>query len=121
MSPHSEARQATSGRSDDAPYAPGEWHEVLGDFYVLPSEYGTGLSRIKLYVTLGSPLATAGRVSLTDLTVTPLPLHRRIHRQQRYRRAASLAPRRPTSLAARPSLPKPLLAVAAAKPQSARK
>ena len=62
-------------RLADYAAAPGEWHEVLGDFYVLPSEYGTGLSRIKLYVTLGSPLATEGRVSLTDLTVTPLPLH----------------------------------------------
>ena len=53
---------------------PGEWHEVLGDFDVLPSEYGTGAQRIKLFVTLGSARATAGTVSMTDLTLTVLPL-----------------------------------------------
>lgn len=53
---------------------PGEWHEVLGDFDVLPSEYGTGAQRIKLFVTLGSTRATAGTVSVTDLTLTVLPL-----------------------------------------------
>eukprot|EP01043_Picozoa_sp_COSAG02_P007116 COSAG02_NODE_209_length_28965_cov_18.680143_19_plen_1324_part_00 len=53
---------------------PGEWHEVLGDFYVLPYEFGTGSQRIKLFVTLGSPNATVGTVSMTDLTLTSLPL-----------------------------------------------
>ena len=53
---------------------PGEWHEVLGDFYLLPEEYGSGSGRIKLFVTVGSEQSRQGRVSITDLTVTPLPL-----------------------------------------------
>jgi hypothetical protein len=53
---------------------PGEWHEVLGDFYLLPAEYGTGDERLQLYVTLGSKYATTGRMRVTDLTLTPLPL-----------------------------------------------
>ena len=61
-------------RLADYSATPGEWHEVLGDFYVLPSEYGSGSRRTALFITLGSPGATAGTVSLTDLTLTPLPL-----------------------------------------------
>ena len=51
----------------------GEWQEILGDFYLLPEELGSGANSITLFVRLGSPLATVGSVSLTDLTVTEIP------------------------------------------------
>jgi hypothetical protein len=40
----------------------GEWQEILGDFYLLPSELGSGAHAITLFVRLGSPLATVGSV-----------------------------------------------------------
>ena len=51
----------------------GEWQEILGDFYLLPEELGSGVNSITLFLRLGSPLATVGSVSLTDLTVTEIP------------------------------------------------
>jgi hypothetical protein len=47
---------------------------VLADFYLHPGELGSGFSMMKLYVTLGNALVTGGRASLTDLTVTPIPV-----------------------------------------------
>jgi hypothetical protein len=52
----------------------GEWQEVLGDFYLLPDELGSGDSSMTLFVRLGDPRATVGVASATDLTVTTIPL-----------------------------------------------
>lgn len=54
-------------------YRAGEWQEILGDFYLLPEELGSGQDVMTLFVRLGSPLATVGSASLTDLTVTAIP------------------------------------------------
>lgn len=51
----------------------GEWQEILGDFYLLPEELGSGQDRMTLFLKLGSPLATIGSASLTDLTLTDIP------------------------------------------------
>ena len=49
----------------------GEWHAVLGDFFVLPAEM-TGAGRLRLFVKLGSEHATLGHCALTDLTLTTI-------------------------------------------------
>lgn len=54
-------------------YRTGEWQEILGDFYLLPEELGSGQHVLTLVVRLGSPLATVGSASLTDLTLTGIP------------------------------------------------
>ncbi len=54
-------------------YRVDEWQEILGDFYLLPEELGSGQHAITLVVRLGSPLATVGSASLTDLTLTEIP------------------------------------------------
>ena len=54
-------------------YRAGEWQEILGDFYLLPEELGSGQHVMALFVRLGSPRATVGSASLTDLTVTAIP------------------------------------------------
>jgi hypothetical protein len=50
-----------------------EWQEILGDFYLLPQELGSGVTSMTLFVQFGSPRATVGVASMTDVTVTPIP------------------------------------------------
>eukprot|EP01052_Picozoa_sp_SAG31_P020751 SAG31_NODE_1574_length_7845_cov_6.400207_3_plen_1384_part_00 len=49
----------------------GEWHAVLGDFFILPEEQ-TGSEKLRLFISFGGPAATVGSCSMTGLTLTTI-------------------------------------------------
>ena len=56
---------------------PGEWLDVVCDFELLPSEYGTGDDRLALYVQLGDRMARHGHAFMTGVRLSPLLEQRR--------------------------------------------